>query len=88
MNAKVVLHKDGREKTIEITEKHVVITTNYNTTFDAEGVYRDTKAYFVKRGWKKGKPAVFSKIENVTRRFRPHKVLGHRIKNDGTVGGE
>ncbi len=85
MNAKVVLIKGRAERTLELKDNFIHSQTEYSTSFDAEGVYVRTKTFLKKQGWKR-KPTVISKIENVGRRLRPSKILGHRVKNDGTVG--
>ena len=85
MNAKVVLIKGRAERTLELKDNFIHSRTEYSTSFDAEGVYVRTKTYLKKQGWRK-KPAVISKIENVGRRLRPSKILGHRVRDGGTVG--
>ncbi len=85
MNAKVVLIKGRAERTLELKDNFIHSRTEYSTSFDAEGVYVRTKTFLKKQGWKR-KPTVISKIENVGRRFKSRRILGHSVRKDEMVG--
>ena len=94
MNAKVILIKGDMEKTVGIVDRCIYTKTNYKTSFDAEGIYSNTKADLKKRGWRTKPAAVNSIIENADRSKKKvfkttsfyDKIMGHRIRSDGTVG--